>query len=286
MSIKNGVLYVVATPIGNLDDISNRAIEVLAGVNLIAAEDTRHSRTLLSHFGIGTRMLSLHEHNELQTLGNVIDRLRQGESVALISDAGTPVISDPGFALVRECHRQGIIVSPIPGPSAAIAALSASGLASDSFVFVGFPNRHKAARRTGFEDLFDESRTMLFYESSHRVQGCLQDMADIFGSDRPAVLARELTKLHETILHGTLGSLCEVLKQDPMQSKGEFVLIVGGCAQYQDDRIGQEVERTLKLLMQELPLKQAASLAARLTGEKKNRLYQLGLQLQADDGEL
>ncbi len=282
MSIKNGVLYIVATPIGNLGDISPRALETLSQVTLIAAEDTRHSRTLLRHFGVDARMLALHEHNEYQALEKVVDCLRQGNAVALISDAGTPAISDPGFALVRECHRQGITVSPIPGPSAAIAALSASGLATDSFVFEGFPSRNQGARRTQFQELGNETRTMLFYESSHRVQACLQDMADIFGVERPAVLARELTKLHETILHGTLGSLCEALQQDPMQSKGEFVLLVSGKPERQDEALGPEVERTLRILMQELPLKQAAALAARLTGEKKNRLYQHGLGLQAE----
>lgn len=225
-------------------------------------------------------MLALHEHNEYQALEKVVDYLKQGNSVALISDAGTPLISDPGFALIRECHRLGLTVSPVPGPSAAIAALSASGLATDSFVFEGFPSRNKGARRAGFQELCNESRTMLFYESSHRVQACLQDMADIFGPGRPAVLARELTKLHETILHGTLGSLCETVEQDPMQTKGEFVLIISGEQKRQDDALGPEVERTLKILMQELPLKQAAALAAKLTGEKKNRLYQFGLGLQ------
>ena len=281
--MKNGVLYVVATPIGNLDDISTRAVEVLGNVDLVAAEDTRHSRTLLNHFGIDVRMLSLHEHNEYQALGKVIDRLQQGDSVALISDAGTPLISDPGFALVRECHKQGIPVSPIPGPSAAIAALSASGLASDSFLFLGFPNRNKSARRAEFEGLINESRTMLFYESSHRVKSCLQDMADIFGADRIGVVARELTKLHETIMQDSLGSLCEVLELDPMQSKGEFVLIVSGFVGTTGDELDPEALRSLKLLMQELPLKQAAALAAKLTGEKKNRLYKCGLELQNGD---
>ncbi len=280
MSIKNGVLYVVATPIGNLEDISARAIETLSKVTLIAAEDTRHSRTLLRHFGVDTRMLALHEHNEYRALEKVVDRLQQGDAVALISDAGTPAISDPGFALIRECHQQGIAVSPVPGPSAAIAALSASGLATDSFVFEGFPSRTKGARRAEFQELCHETRTLLFYESSHRVQACLQDMADIFGAGRPAVLARELTKLHETILHGTLGSLCETLEQDPMQTRGEFVLIVSGEPVCQDDALAPEVERTMQILMQELSLKQAAALAAKLTGEKKNRLYQFGLDMQ------
>ncbi len=282
MSIKNGVLYVVATPIGNLDDVSAHAIKVLGKVDLIAAEDTRHSRTLLSHFGIDARMLSLHEHNEHQAMDKVLAHLQQGKTVALISDAGTPLISDPGFTLVRECHRYGIRVSPIPGPSAVIAALSVSGMASDRFAFEGFPDRNSGARRTGFEQLANEPRTMLFYESSHRVQACLRDMSDIFGADRPAVLARELTKLHETILHGTLGSLCEALEQDPMQCKGEFVLIVGGRVQVQGDGLAPDTEKTMKLLMQELPLKQAAALTAKITGEKKNRLYQYGLQIHGD----
>jgi 16S rRNA (cytidine1402-2'-O)-methyltransferase len=280
--MKNGVLYVVATPIGNLDDISGRAIDILGKVDLIAAEDTRHSRTLLTHFGIDVRMLSLHEHNEHQALKKVIERLQQGDSVALISDAGTPLVSDPGFALVRECHRQGITVSPIPGPSAAIAALSVSGLASDSFLFLGFPSRNKAARRAEFEGLSGEHRTMLFYESSHRVKACLRDMVDIFGAERAGVVARELTKLHETILHDTLGSLYETLERDPMQSRGEFVLIVSGCSEKQNGDLDQDVIKTLKLLMRELSLKQAAALTAKLTGEKKNRLYQYGLGLQDD----
>lgn len=280
--MKNGVLYVVATPIGNLDDISARAIEVLGKVDLIAAEDTRHSRTLLSHFAIDVRMLSLHEHNEHQALEKVVGRLQQGDSVALISDAGTPLISDPGFALVRECHRQGIAVSPIPGPSAAIAALSVSGLASDGFLFLGFPSRNKAARRAEFEELSGEHRTMLFYESSHRVKACLRDMVDIFGAERSGVVARELTKLHETILHDTLGSLYETLALDPMQSKGEFVLIVTGRKEKQSDELAADTIKTLKLLMQELSLKRAVALTAKLTGEKKNRLYQYGLVLQGD----
>lgn len=280
--MKNGVLYVVATPIGNLDDISARAIEVLGKVDLIAAEDTRHSRTLLSHFAIDVMMLSLHEHNEHQALEKVVGRLQQGDSVALISDAGTPLISDPGFALVRECHRQGIAVSPIPGPSAAIAALSVSGLASDSFLFLGFPSWNEAARRAEFEELSGEHRTMLFYESSHRVKACLRDMVDIFGAERSGVVARELTKLHETILHDTLGALHETLELDPMQSKGEFVLIVTGCKEKQSDELAADTIKTLKLLMQELSLKRAAALTAELTGEKKNRLYQYGLVLQRD----
>ena len=280
MSNKNGVLYVVATPIGNLSDISARATEVLRGVDLIAAEDTRHSRPLLRHLGVGTPLLALHEHNEHQALNKVISCLKGGGSVAIISDAGTPLISDPGFALVRECHREGITVSPVPGPSAAICALSVAGLATDRFLFEGFPHRNRSARRTQMEALRNECHTMVFYESSHRVQASLRDMAEIFGEQRPAVVARELTKLHETLLHGTLGSLCETMSQDPMQSKGEFVLLVAGAGPVHEDALGVEVERVLGILLEELPLKKAAAVAARLTGAKKNRLYQLGLELR------
>ena len=283
MSIKNGVLYVVATPIGNLDDISARALAVLAEVTLVAAEDTRHSRTLMQHYGLGTRMLALHEHNEYRALEKVIDHLQQGDAVALISDAGTPLISDPGFALVRECRRQGITVSPVPGPCAAIAALSASGLACDCFLFAGFPGRARSARRSGFRELRGEGRTMLFYESSHRIRACLEDMAEIFGPERPAVLARELTKLHETVLHGTLGSLGETLEQDAMQTRGEFVLVVAGEPERPEDAPGPEAVRTLRILMGELPLKRAAALAAKLTGEKRNRLYRYGVELQGGE---
>jgi 16S rRNA (cytidine1402-2'-O)-methyltransferase len=277
VSIDKGVLYVVATPIGNRDDISIRAIEVLRSVDLIAAEDTRHSRPLLQHLGIGTPLQAVHEHNERQLVDRLLARLRAGEALALISDAGTPLISDPGFPLVRACHRQGIRVSPIPGPSAAVTALSAAGLPTDRFRFEGFPARTATARREQFERLKDDTMTIVFYESSHRIAASLADMARVLGPERPAVLARELTKLHETIIHATLGELCDRVGREPDQRKGEFVVLVGG-GQQDPAQLSPDTERILRVLIAQLPVKQAASLAARITGEKKNRLYQLALE--------
>ncbi len=273
----------VATPIGNLEDFPPRAVETLKEVQVIAAEDTRHSQPLLRHFGIQTHLMALHEHNERQVLGGIVERLRKGESVALISDAGTPLVSDPGFPLVRECHREGIPVVPIPGPSALVTALSASGLPTDRFIFEGFPPRTQKARQERFEALRREPRTLVFYESSHRVKECVRDMAEVFGPDRPAVLARELTKLHETILSDTLGALCDALENDPNQSRGEFVLLVAGEEPASDEAVDQDAERVLRILLEDLPVKQAAGLAAKISGEKKNRLYQLALELRGED---
>ena len=280
VSIQKGVLYLVATPIGNLDDLSLRAKAVLESVDRIAVEDTRHSRPLLQRYGVRTPLVALHEHNERQVLEELVDRLSEGEAVALISDAGTPLISDPGFPLVRRCREAGIPVSPVPGPCAAIAALSASGLPTDRFLFEGFPARTGEARRKQFEALRDETGTLVFYEASHRVAGSLSDMAAVFGVDRGAVVARELTKLHETILSGTLGALVSTLEGDPDQRRGEFVIVVGG-APAGEGMIDPEAERVLRVLVAELPLKQAAALAARITGEKKNRLYGLALSWKA-----
>ncbi|MEW7978021.1 MAG: 16S rRNA (cytidine(1402)-2'-O)-methyltransferase [Candidatus Sedimenticola endophacoides] len=280
VSINKGVLYVVATPIGNLDDISARAVEVLRGVALIGAEDTRHSRPLLRHLGVGTPLIALHEHNERQILEGLIRRLEEGESLAIISDAGTPLISDPGFPLVRECHRQGIRVSPVPGASALIAALSAAGLPTDRFVFEGFPARNGAARQRQFGALAAEPRTLVFYESSHRILASLRDMAVAFGPLRRAALGRELTKLHETLLYAPLDELARRVEEDVHQQKGEFVVVVAGAPPPGDETLAPDTQRLLRILCGELPLKQAAALAARITGEKKNRLYQAGLGLQ------
>lgn len=286
MSIDRGVLYVVATPIGNRDDISARAVEVLRDVDLIAAEDTRHSRPLLQYLGIDTPLLAVHEHNETRLVARLVGRLRDGDTLALISDAGTPLISDPGFPLVRACHREGIRVSPLPGPCAAIAALSAAGLATDRFRFEGFPARTAGARLEQFRRLCDERATLVFYESSHRVVACLAAMAVAFGPGRPAVLARELTKVHETILSATLGELAARVDGEPDQRKGEFVILVAG-AMGESGRPDAESERILRLLAGELPLKQAVALAARISGEKKNRLYRLALAWrQGDDGDV
>ncbi|MCP3870406.1 MAG: 16S rRNA (cytidine(1402)-2'-O)-methyltransferase [Gammaproteobacteria bacterium] len=282
VSIEKSVLYVVATPIGNRGDISSRAVEVLRGVDLIAAEDTRHSRSLLQYLGIDTPMLALHDHNERQLTGQLVARLLGGESLALISDAGTPLISDPGFPLVRECHAGGVRVTPVPGASALICALSASGLPTDKFVFEGFPPRTQSARREQFGTLNSELRTMVFYESSHRVLDCCRDLAEVLGAQRPAVMARELTKRYETLFHSDLGAICQLLETEPVQRKGEFVILVAGAPK--DARqLSAETERVLRVLVDELPLKQAASLAARLTGEKKNALYRQALSWRSEE---
>lgn len=269
-------MYLVATPIGNLGDLSGRAREVLAAVDLIAAEDTRHSRPMLEQFGISTQVTALHEHNERERVEGLLARLQQGESIALISDAGTPLISDPGYPLVRACRGQGLRVSPIPGASALICALSASGLATDRFAFEGFPARNSSARQEQFRSLLAEPRTLVFYESSHRVVSSLQDMQEVFGAERQMTLARELTKRFETFLQGSVAEVLEQVQADPDQQRGEFVLVLAG---YRPDpeQVDSRHQEVLRVLLEELPVKQAAGLAARLTGEKKNRLYQLAL---------
>lgn len=281
VSIEKGVLYVVAMPIGNRKDISLRAIDVLREAELIAAEDTRHSGPLLKQLGIDTPMLALHEHNERGLVDNLVGRLREGGNLALISDAGTPLISDPGFPLVRECHRQGIRVSPIPGASAVICALSAAGLPTDRFIFEGFPPRTQTARRERFKSLAIETGTLVFYESGHRIQHCVSDLVECFGGERPVVMARELTKLYETILFSTLKELHDRLEDEPVQRKGEFVILIAGAVK-SVEHLAPESEKVLRILLKELPVKQASSLAARITGEKKNRLYRLALDWQEE----
>ncbi|UCC56752.1 MAG: 16S rRNA (cytidine(1402)-2'-O)-methyltransferase [Gammaproteobacteria bacterium] len=283
MTNKTGVLYVVATPIGNLRDISARAIDTLKDVSRIAAEDTRHSKKLLSHYGIRTPMTALHEHNEAEQSAMLLKLLESGEDLALIADAGTPLISDPGYFLVRTVRAAGIRVVPVPGPSAGIAALSASGLPSDRFVCEGFLPPRQSARRQRLEALRQESRTVLFYESTHRITGCLQDMVAVFGGDREAVIARELTKTFETIQGGTLNELVAWLQADNNQRKGEFVILLHGAPE--PDRVEPDARdlQVLKVLLRELPLKQAAGLAAKITGVPKNRLYEKGITLKRDD---
>lgn len=276
----NGVLYVVATPIGNLRDISARALDTLRQVVRIAAEDTRHSRKLLAHYGINTPLLALHEHNEVRQSATLVRRLQAGDDIALIADAGTPLVSDPGYRLVRAVRDAGLRVVPVPGPAACLAALSAAGLPSDRFVFEGFPPSRPAARRQHLETLREETRTLIFYESPHRVMETLRDMAGIFGAGREAVIARELTKTFETIQGGALADLLEWLAAEPRHQKGEFVILLQGSPR--QERVTPEAEqlRVVEILMQELPLKQAAVLAARLTGLPKNRLYEHGVALR------
>lgn len=281
--MSKGTLYVVATPIGNLGDMTARAIETLTAVDLIAAEDTRHSAKLLRHFGIHTEMLALHEHNERDQVSRLLETLRQGKSIALISDAGTPLISDPGYPLVHAAHAADIRVVPIPGPSAVVAALSASGLPSDRFVFEGFLPPRSQARRVVLERLRAEARTTIFYEAPHRIMECLQDMTDVFGAEREATIARELTKHFETVRSGMLAELLAWMQRHDEQQQGEFVVLVHGAVRAEettDESV--EAERVLGILMQELPMSQAAELASRITDVPKNRLYKRALALRTD----
>ena len=278
LSMNQGTLYIVATPIGNRADMGERAISVLKQVNLIAAEDTRHSKNLLQHFSINSPMQAYHEHNEEQATPKLIQRLLSGDNIALISDAGTPLLSDPGYRLVKAAHDASIKVSPIPGACAAIAALSVSGLATDRFLFAGF-SPHKQGARQGFYREFEHQvATLVFYESSHRIVPSVKDMAEVFGHERRVVLAREITKLFETVYSATLGELIEWLQADNNQQKGEFVLVLEG-AQVQLSVEDARLEQVLDILLEELPVKQASQIAAKLTGMKKNQVYKLALEL-------
>jgi len=274
--MNSACLYIVATPIGNLSDISERAVQILKQVDLIAVEDTRHSGKLLQHSGVSTPMQALHEHNEAKKVEQLIELLAAGKSIALISDAGTPLISDPGYQLVKAAIDAGIKVSPVPGASALITALSASGLPSDAFIFEGFLPNKSAGRLKKLEALADESRTLIFYEAPHRIIDCLEDMQQVFGAERVAVVARELTKTFETIKKDSLENLLSWIKADSNQQRGEFVLLIQG-QEKAATTVNAEAERILDILLQELPLKQASQLAARITGIKKNTLYQIGL---------
>ena len=265
-------LYVVATPIGNLADLSPRGQEVLRTVAAICAEDTRHTSQLLSHFGISRPLVALHDHNEEAIAERIVTRLVAGESLALVSDAGTPLVSDPGFRLVRAARAAGIKVSPVPGACAAIAALSVAGLPSDRFTFEGFLPAKASGRRERLQKLAGEVRTMVFYESSHRIAESLADMAAVFGGERSAVLARELTKLFETVLDGDLAGLLRQVEADDNQRKGEFVVMVQGAGDDVEARL-TEGRRVYALLGEHLPPSTAAKLAAELTGAPRKALY-------------
>lgn len=276
----DAALYIVPTPIGNRLDMVPRAVDILQSVSLIAAEDMRHSKPLLAHFNISVPVMAYHDHSEEQALARILGRLKAGDSVALISDAGTPLVSDPGYRLVDAAHAEGIAVVPIPGACAAIAALSAAGLPSDRFCFEGFLPAKAVARDKLLTNLRSEPRTLIFYEAPHRLLDTVTALAAIFGGDRQAVLARELTKLFETIRRLPLAELRDWIASDSNQQRGECVLVVHGCLPQQGE-ISAETERVLVLLMAELPLKQAAQLAAQITGIKKNTLYQRALTLNS-----
>jgi 16S rRNA (cytidine1402-2'-O)-methyltransferase len=267
-----GTLHVVATPIGNLGDLSPRALDTLRSVAAICAEDTRHTRQLLAHYGIERPLIALHEHNEAQIAERLVMRLREGESLALVSDAGTPLVSDPGFRLVRAARDAGLAVSPVPGACAFVAALSVAGLPSDRLVFEGFLPAKGNARRERLAPLASETRTLAFYESAHRIEDTLADMATVFGGQRRAVVARELTKLFETVLEGTLEELHARVVADENQRKGEFVVLVQGAGDDMDARIA-EGKRLYAKLGEHLPPSTAAKLAAELSGAPRKALY-------------
>ncbi|PWC13040.1 16S rRNA (cytidine(1402)-2'-O)-methyltransferase [Brenneria corticis] len=277
--ISASTLYIVPTPIGNLGDITQRALGVLRRVDLIAAEDTRHTGLLLQHFAINARLFALHDHNEQQKAEALLAKLQAGQSIALVSDAGTPLINDPGYHLVRRCREAGIRVVPLPGACAAITALSAAGLPSDRFCYEGFLPAKTKARTDTLRGLLEESRTLVFYESTHRLLDSLQDMSDVLGPQRYVVLAREITKTWESIYGAPVGELLAWVKEDGNRRKGEMVLIVEGH-KADSAALPAEALRTLSLLQQELPLKKAAALAAEIHGVKKNALYKYALDQQ------
>ncbi len=281
----SGTLYIVATPIGNLDDLTPRARQTLADVDLIAAEDTRHTGRLLLHIGAQTRQMALHDHNEESVSERILQTLKSGKNVALVSDAGTPLVSDPGFRLVRAAHAAGVTVSPMPGACAAIAALSIAGLPSDRFCFEGFPPPKQKARRAMLDALASETRTLVFYESVHRIDKTLADMSAAFGAERDAFIGRELTKLHEQGVRGTLGQLREKLAAGEIVDKGEFVIVVAGAEPRPHG--GHDADALLRELAAVLPAKTAAAVAANVTGARRNEMYTRLLELgeDADTGD-
>ncbi|SNC76462.1 16S rRNA (cytidine1402-2'-O)-methyltransferase [Marinobacter sp. es.048] len=277
-----GTLYIVATPIGNLDDLSPRATRTLASVDVVAAEDTRHSGRLLSHLGIQKRMVALHDHNEKDRAAGILTELEAGRDVALVSDAGTPLISDPGYVLVRQARAAGHRVSPIPGPCALVAALSAAGLPTDRFLYVGFLPAKRSGRRASLEALSTEPATLVFYESPHRILESVRDIAEVLGEDREMVLGREITKTFETFYSGSVAEVLAELEQDPHGTRGEFVVMIRGAMAQpgDDDAATMDVDRVLRVLLAELPVKKVAKMASELTGLSKNELYQRALALK------
>ena len=279
-----GTLYVVATPIGNLDDMTSRAVSVLQQVDLVLTEDTRRSSTLARHFGIETPLRAFHDHNEQQQCEAMVEQLQRGSDLALVSDAGTPLISDPGYRLVQQAAAAGITVVPVPGSCAAIAALSVAGLPTDRFFFLGFLSARSEQRKKQLREVERNSSTLVFYESPHRICACLDDLCDVLGTERPVVLLRELTKQYETVLRGSLADVRRAVLGDDNQQRGEIVLAVAGATEKDSEEAQQEADRVLQLLLSEVSVKVAARLAAALTGQKKNRLYERALELQSVGG--
>ncbi|RMH15135.1 MAG: 16S rRNA (cytidine(1402)-2'-O)-methyltransferase [Gammaproteobacteria bacterium] len=277
--MKTGTLYIVATPIGHLDDITLRAVETLKTVDLVAAEDTRMAQRLLHHLGIRVELISFHNYNEASRAPSLLEKLQQGVQMALISDAGTPLINDPGFMLVHEARRLGIPVVPIPGACAAIAALSVSGLPANRFSYEGFLPKKAPERRRFLHALQRESRTMIFYESPHRVVSTLEMMCEVFGEERQGCLAKELTKIHETVVQQSLAGLLSWCQQHPDRIRGEFVLLLEGCSNQERMDHDWSAESIMKLLLPHMKTRTAAAVAAQLTGRQRNELYQLALEL-------
>lgn len=277
---EHGILYVVATPIGNLGDMTMRAIDILKQVDAIAAEDTRHSAGLLTHFGINKKLIAVHKHNEQQSAQLLLQRIQQGERIALITDAGTPGISDPGAVVVDVLISHGVKVVPVPGASAVIAALSASGITNNAFMFVGFLPASASQRRKKLESLQAVDATLVFYEAPHRIVDCVNDLMQVLGVERRITIARELTKTFETMHRCSLAEAGAWLQQDTNQQRGEFVLLIETLPPNEAVEVDQNAERVLRLLLDALPLKQAAKLASDITGTKKNALYELALGIK------
>ena len=278
----SGTLFVVATPIGNLEDLTPRARQTLATVDFVAAEDTRHTRRLLITIGAKPALIALHDHNEERALHGIIESLKDGKDVALVSDAGTPLVSDPGFRLVRAAHEQKLRVVPLPGPSAVTAALSAAGLPTDRFCFEGFPPSKSAARREWLKNLATETRTIVIYESVHRIAASLADMVEVFGADRQAFIGRELSKMHEQCVQESLGDLKRMVDSGDVTSKGEFVVVVTGAKAQDESQL--DTDHMLNVLGEHLGAKEVARITAELTGQKKNALYERILELKKEAG--
>jgi 16S rRNA (cytidine1402-2'-O)-methyltransferase len=285
MTIEPGKLYVVATPIGNLADLSFRALDTLKNVDLIAAEDTRHLKMLLNHYGINNSLMALHQHNEERACAGLIEKLQAGLSIALVSDAGTPLLSDPGLPLVKRVKEMGLDVVPIPGACALIAALSVAGLPVSPFYFAGFSPRTSSARKTFFTEQMCCPITWIFYESSHRILASIEDLADVLTPERTLVIAREITKLHETIVKASLGEMLALVKNNEMMRKGEFVVIVDGAPKKEHPtELTEEQEKILRILLKECTIKSAVAMAVDITGAKKKILYQTALAIQNQMG--
>ena len=279
----SGTLFVVATPIGNREDLTPRARRILGDVDLIAAEDTRHTGRLLSHFGINTRQIALHDHNEEVTVPKLISALKEGKSIALVSDAGTPLISDPGYRVVCAAHAEKIPVSPVPGASAVTAALSVAGLATDRFCFEGFLPNKKVARMNRLRKLCDETRTIVFYESVHRIKETLKDLDEVLGAGRNAFIGRELSKLHEQCVSATLGDLQDMLADGQIATKGEFVLVVEGNRNPDTEVATINISQLIAEISAALPANQAVDLVSSLSGRRRNEIYRLMLAQRGED---